>query len=93
MHVGGWSYTGGAFCLVLSDGGLSVTSGDQQDGDMMTLVFLPDGTVSSLSGLERGIVWKVTQNPQGTLKPDRSGTFSGKDAISGADVSGTFACH
>lgn len=93
VHVGGWSYTGGAFCLVLSDGGLSVTSGDQQDGDMMTLVFLPDGTVSSLSGLVRGIVWKVTQNPQGTLKPDKSGTFSGKDVISGADVSGTFACH
>ena len=68
-------------------------SGDPNDGDAVALVFRSDGTASSLSGVIRGVIWKVTQNPQGTLNADKSGTFSGKDAIGGANVSGTFACQ
>jgi hypothetical protein len=73
--------------------GLNVHSGDMTDGELIVLVFRPDGTVSSLYGALRGVIWTVTENPQGTLNADRSGTFSGKDAISGADVSGNFACE
>ncbi len=93
VHVGGWFYRApGPTCLALSDGGLSVTSGGEQDGDEITLVFRPDGSVSSLSGLQRGVIWTVTQDAQGTLGTDHSGSFVGTDSISGADVSGTFAC-
>ena len=80
-------------CQDLRDGELSITSGDPIEGDWFTLVFRPDRTVSSLSGALRGVGWEVTQNAQGTLNADMSGTFSGTDAISGADVSGTFACE
>ncbi len=80
-------------CQETGNGQLSVRSGDLNEGEAFALFFRTDGTVSSLSGALRGVVWKVTQNPRGTLKADKSGTFSGKDAISGADVSGTFACQ
>ena len=80
-----------AICEDQTNGQLSVLGGTAGD-DAIALVFRADGTASSLSGEMRGVRWKVTQNPQGTLNADRSGTFSGKDAISGADVSGTFAC-
>jgi hypothetical protein len=79
-------------CQETGNGQLSVRSGDLNEGEAFVLLFRSDGTVPSLSGALRGIIWKVTQDPQGTLNADRSGTFSGKDAISGADVSGTFAC-
>ena len=79
-------------CEKTTDGQLSLSAGDANDGDSFALVFRFDGNVASLSGSLRGVVWEVTENPQGTLKADRSGTFSGSDAISGADVSGTFAC-
>jgi hypothetical protein len=82
----------GVVCQDLGNGLLSVRSGDLNGGEAFALVFRSDGTVSSLSGALRGVVWEVTQNPQGTLRADRSGTFSGKDAIVGADVAGTFAC-
>jgi hypothetical protein len=82
----------GVICQELGNGQLSVSSGDPNDGEFVALVFRSDGTVSSLSGALRGVFWKVTQDPQGTLNADTSGTFSGKDAIGGADVSGTFAC-
>jgi len=82
----------GVICQELGNGQLSVSSGDLNEGEAFALVFRSDGTVSSLFGALRGVIWKVTQNPQGTLNADKSGTFSGKDAISGADVSGTFAC-
>jgi hypothetical protein len=87
---------GGAFagviCKETGNGDVSITSGELSDGEAFALVFRSNGTVSSLSGALRGVIWKVTQNPQGTLKADKSGTFSGTDAISGADVSGSFAC-
>jgi hypothetical protein len=79
-------------CQDLANGELSISSGDMADGELFVLVFRSDRTVSSLSGALRGVIWEVTQDPQGTLNADQSGTFSGKDAISGADVSGTFAC-
>jgi Tol biopolymer transport system component len=86
----------GVSCQETGNGELSVSSGDPNEGEWFALVFRSDGTVSSLSGALRGVTWKVTQSPQGTLKADKLGTFlgtfSGKDAISGADVSGTFAC-
>ncbi len=89
--VGGHGLGSGVTCQALGDGGLSVLV-PLTDGDAVALVFRSDGTVASLSGAIRGVAWKVTQDPRGTLQPDKSGTFSGKDAISGADVSGTFAC-
>lgn len=82
----------GVICQTLVNGQLSVLRGDPADGESVALVFRSDGTPSSLSGALRGVSWKVTQNPQGTLNADKSGTFSGKDAASGANVSGTFAC-
>lgn len=83
----------GVICQDLGNGQLSVRSGDLNEGEAFALVFRSDRTVSSLSGALRGVIWKVTRNPQGTLNADKTGTFSGKDAISGADVSGTFACE
>ncbi len=91
VTVGVRGLGGAVTCQALGDGGLSVLL-PLSDGEAIALVFGPDGTVSSLSGSIRNVVWKVTQNPQGSLNADHSGTFSGKDAISGADVSGTFAC-
>ncbi len=88
-HAAGF---GGVTCLDLGNGQLSVLDGDPKEGEWIALVIRSDGTVSSLSGALRGVSWMVTQNPQGTLTGNRSGTFSGKDAISGADVTGTFAC-
>ncbi len=91
VTVGTHGLEAGVTCQVLGDGGLSVYSGPA-DGDEFAVVFRSDGTVANLSGSFRGIAWKVTQNPYGTLHADKSGTFSGMDAISGAAVSGTFAC-
>lgn len=80
-------------CQSTGDGQLTIGYGSAADeSESFSLVFRSDGTVSSLSGAERGVIWKVTQSPQGTLDADRSGTFWGKDAISGAEVSGAFAC-
>ncbi|HEY6058320.1 MAG TPA: hypothetical protein VIV06_09820 [Candidatus Limnocylindrales bacterium] len=79
-------------CQELGNGELSVRSGDLKEGEAFALVIRSDGTVSTLSGALRGVVWMVTQDPQGNLNGNKSGSFSGKDAISGADVSGTFAC-
>ena len=91
VTVGAHGLGSGVSCQALGDGGLSVHSG-LVDGDEVALVFRLDGTVSSLSGSMRGVAWKVTQNPQGTLRADRSGSFHGTDSVSGADVSVTFAC-
>ena len=81
---------GSVTCQSTGDGQLSI--GYDVDSDSLSLVFRSGGTVSSLSGAHRGVIWKVTESPLGTLNADKSGTFSGKDAISGAEVSGAFAC-
>ena len=88
-HFAGFA---GVICRGAGKGQLSVRGGDPNDGEWFALVLGSDGAVSSLSGALRGVEWKVTQKPQLTLKADKSGTFSGKDVVSGADVSGTFAC-
>jgi hypothetical protein len=92
LSVGSKGYAGPVACQSTGDGQLSIGTYDDES-EWFPLVFRSDGTVSSLSGALRGVIWKVTLNPQGTLKADKSGTFSGKDAMSGADVSGTFACN
>ena len=80
-------------CQDLGNGQLRVTSGAPKDDDAVALVIGSDGAASSLSGEIRGVMWTVTQNPTVSLRADGSGTFSGKDAISGEDVAGTFACR
>jgi hypothetical protein len=82
----------GLICAETGNGQLSLSAGDPNDGEAFALVFRSDGTVSSLSGALRGVIWEVTQNPHGTLNADQTGSFSGSDAISGAGVSGSFAC-
>jgi D-alanyl-D-alanine carboxypeptidase len=88
-HAAGFA---GVICKDLGNDKVSVVGGDPNEGEWIALEFGSDGTASSLSGALRGVDWRVTKDPQGTLDARNSGTFSGKDAASGADVSGTFAC-
>lgn len=91
LTIGGKGAEGPVACNSTDDGQLSVWS-YADESEWFSVVFRSNGAVSSLSGAYRGVIWMVTRDPQGILTADRSGTFSGKDAISGADVSGTFAC-
>ena len=80
-----------AMCQDVGSGQVGIGAGDvNQDG--VGLVIPPNGGDATLAGSIGGAIWAVTQSPQSTLNADRSGTFSGKDAMSGSDVSGTFVC-
>ena len=81
-------------CVGDDYGGIVVVAGGTVGGDKvgLTLDASPDNSHAALAGTWGDAIWGVTANPQVTLNADKTGTFSGKDGISGADVSGTFAC-
>ena len=72
--------------------GWTIRAGDP-DTDGVDLTIPPDGEGELVVyGAIGGVGWEIAESPQSTDSGDMSGTFSGRDAISGADVTGIFAC-
>jgi hypothetical protein len=81
----------GAFCAI------SVTIFNTQlhdfspSTDGVALAIPPNGGTPILSGAIGGVEWRAIEDLRSTLNPDRSGTFSGMDEVSGVEVTGTLA--
>ncbi len=73
--------------------GMTLRAGDHLANGVGLSIPSDGGGKVVVYGAIRGVAWEITENPQWTFNGDgSSGTFSGKDAISGADVMGIFAC-
>jgi hypothetical protein len=73
--------------------GMTIRAGDPLTDGVDLVIPSDGGGEVVVYGAIEGVAWEITDNPQSTGNGDGSGTFSGKDAISGADVTGTFACE
>jgi hypothetical protein len=60
-------------------------------GDYMSIA-MKDGSVVMVAGRISGVTLAVS-HVQGTMKADETGAFSGVDAITGAEIRGSFSCR